>query len=102
RNCAKSGIRSRNLEVVTQDGYILQLDRVAGSKKSLPSDNKTAVLLLHGILDCSVTWLVSGPEVGYILTDQGHDVWLANVRGSRFLQKHLNLTTSDAEYRFDA
>ena len=51
-------------EVVTQDGYILQIiDRVAGSKKS-PLCDKTAVLLLHGILDCLVTWVVAGSEVG--------------------------------------
>ena len=51
-------------EVVTQDGYILQLDRIAGSKKNPPSNNKTAVLLLHGLLNCSITWLMLGPEVG--------------------------------------
>ena len=33
-----------------------------GSKKSPPSDNKTAVLLLHGMLDASPTWVVAGPE----------------------------------------
>ena len=26
--------------------------------------NKTPVLLLHGILDCSVTWIAAGPGVG--------------------------------------
>ncbi|CAD1468834.1 unnamed protein product, partial [Heterotrigona itama] len=60
----KAGYVVETYEVVTQDGYILQMDRVAGSKKSPPSDNKTAVLLLHGMLDCSITWLVAGPEVG--------------------------------------
>ena len=45
-----------------QDGYILRVDRITGSKKSSPTDNKTAVLLLHGILDASPTWLVEGPE----------------------------------------
>ena len=38
------------------------MDRIAGSNKSPPSDNKTAVLLLHGILDASPTWLVAGSE----------------------------------------
>ena len=38
------------------------MDRITGSKKRPPSDDKTAVLLLHGILDASPTWLVAGPE----------------------------------------
>ena len=40
----------------------MQVDRIVGSKKSPPSDNKTAVLLLHGMLDASPTWVVAGPE----------------------------------------
>ena len=60
----KAGYATESYEVVTQDGYILLVDRIVGSKKSPPSDNKTAVLLLHGILDCSITWIVAGPEVG--------------------------------------
>ena len=55
-------------EVVTQDdvyfGYILRVDRIAGSKKDPPSNDNTAVLLIHGILDCSITWLVLEPEIG--------------------------------------
>ena len=58
------GYAAESYEVVTEDGYILRLDRIAGSKKSPPSDNKTAVLLLHRILDASPTWLAAGPEVG--------------------------------------
>ena len=38
------------------------MDRITGSEKSPPSDNKTAVLLIHGVLDASPTWLVAGPE----------------------------------------
>ena len=38
------------------------MDKITESKKSLLSDNKTAVLLIHGILDASPTWLVAGPE----------------------------------------
>ena len=60
----KAGYSAESHEVVTQDGYILLVDRIAGSKKNPPSGNKPAVLLLHGILDCSVTWIVAGPEVG--------------------------------------
>ncbi|KOX68701.1 Lipase 1, partial [Melipona quadrifasciata] len=36
--------------------------------------------------------------LGYILVDQGYDVWLGNMRGNKYSQKHLNLTTSNPEF----
>ncbi|KOX68700.1 Lipase 1 [Melipona quadrifasciata] len=58
------------------------------------------LLLLHGLLDCSITWPATDLEVGlgYILVDQGYDVWLGNMRGNKYSQKHLNLTTSNPEF----
>lgn len=58
------GYVAESCEVVTREGHILRMDRITGSKKSPPSDNKTAVLLIHGIVDCSVTWFMAGPEIG--------------------------------------
>ncbi|CAD1469445.1 unnamed protein product, partial [Heterotrigona itama] len=60
----KAGYTAETYQVVTPDRYVLQLDRIAGSKKSPPSNNKTAVLLVHGVLDCSATWLLGGSEKG--------------------------------------
>ncbi|KOX71607.1 Lipase 3 [Melipona quadrifasciata] len=58
----QAGYSAESYDVVTQDGYILRMDRITGSKKSPPSDDKTAVLLVHGLFDASPTWLVAGPE----------------------------------------
>ena len=60
----KAGYVAETYEVVTRDRYVLQLDRITGSKRSPPSNNKPAVLLLHGVLDCSATWLLGNPEKG--------------------------------------
>ncbi|CAD1468415.1 unnamed protein product, partial [Heterotrigona itama] len=60
----KAGYTAETYQVVTPDRYVLQLDRIAGSKKSPPSNNKPAVLLVHGVLDCSATWLLGGSEKG--------------------------------------
>ncbi|KOX78516.1 Lipase 3 [Melipona quadrifasciata] len=65
----EGGYPAESYEVVTQDGYILRLERITGSKKCPPSENKTAVLLLHGILDASPTWLVAVPERALAMID---------------------------------
>ncbi|XP_043524712.1 lipase 3-like, partial [Frieseomelitta varia] len=96
----KADYVAETYQVVTEDRYVLQLDRIAGSVKSPPSGNKPAVLLLHGLLDCSSTWLLPGPEksLGFILADWGYDVWLGNVRGNRYSRKHLDFTPSDQKF----
>ncbi|KAK1138162.1 hypothetical protein K0M31_020463 [Melipona bicolor] len=96
----QAGYSVENYDVVTQDGYILRMERITGSKKSPPSDNKTAVLLVHGLLDASPTWLVAGPEraLGFMLADEGYDVWLGNVRGTRYSRKNSFLSTSDPNF----
>ncbi|CAD1474640.1 unnamed protein product, partial [Heterotrigona itama] len=58
----KAGYIAETYKVITQDGYILQLDRIAGSKKSPPSDNKIAALFLHGLLHASPMWLLASAE----------------------------------------
>ena len=38
------------------------MDRITGSKRSPAFDNKTVALLVHGLVDVSLTWLVASPE----------------------------------------
>jgi len=53
--------------VETDDGYILTLHRIA-------RPGATPVLLVHGLLDSSATWVMMGPNkglgkiIGYLLT----------------------------------
>ncbi|EDW12727.1 lipase 1 [Drosophila mojavensis] len=83
--------------VTTEDNYVLQVHRIArpGAKP---------VLLMHGLLDSSATWIMMGPHsgLGYFLYDAGYDVWLANARGNRYSRGHveLNPNTDKAYWSF--
>jgi pimeloyl-ACP methyl ester carboxylesterase len=71
------GYAYENLEVETDDGYILQMSRLP-NKQSL-----NCVYFQHGILDSCSTWITHGPaeSLGFEARDGGFDVYLGNYRG---------------------
>lgn len=48
------------------------------------------VLVVPGYFCSSADWVNMGPEksLGFLLADEGYDVWLANYRGTRWSRKH--------------
>lgn len=97
--------------ITTEDGYILECHRIS-------APGKQPVILMHGMLDSSATWVMLGPDkglgeldldiytqekivfrcffncvlkfiAGYILYNEGYDVWLANARGNVYSQRHI-------------
>jgi lysosomal acid lipase/cholesteryl ester hydrolase len=88
--------------VITDDGYILTLHNIPHGRNDKPSAAvRPAVLLQHGLLDCSGTWVFNFElqSLGFILADSGYDVWLGNIRGNTYGMRHTKYNPkTDAEF----
>ncbi|TKY47924.1 Triacylglycerol lipase 2 [Spatholobus suberectus] len=85
--------------VTTEDGYILSLQRLPAGRSGKKVD-KPPVLLQHGLFSDAITWLVNCPNesLGFILADNGYDVWLANTRGTKYSRGHRSFNPNDMAY----
>lgn len=52
------GYASETHNVVTEDGYILKVHRIS-------NPGKQPALLMHGVLDCSASWIMLGPKQAF-------------------------------------
>ncbi|XP_051117268.1 triacylglycerol lipase 2-like [Andrographis paniculata] len=94
------GYGCQEFQVTTDDGYILSVQRIPAGRTGEKLANRPPVLLQHGVLVDGMTWLVNPPEqsLAMILADDGFDVWISNIRGTRFSRGHVRLDPDDPEY----
>ncbi|XP_015276112.1 PREDICTED: lipase member M-like [Gekko japonicus] len=88
-------------DVVTQDDYILSIFRIPyGREENASTNSKPAVLLQHGMFGEASNWIASGSSnsLGFVLADNGCDVWLGSSRGSQWSKKHVSLSTEDENF----
>lgn len=95
----KSGYESEAHEVETEDGYLLTVHRIL-AKPQKRKFYKNPVFLMHGFVATSGDFIVTGKEnaLGFLLADNGYDVWLGNTRGNKYSTDHKNLSVDSTEF----
>lgn len=79
-------------KVVTEDGYILLLERIPNRA------SKHVLYLQHGIFDSAFAWVANGTAaLAYRSHDKGYDVFLGNFRGNG-TREHVRKNMTEAEY----
>ena len=73
-----AGFSHARYECETEDGYIVQLDRISNESAL------NVVLFMHGVLDSAQTWVVHGRDksAAYLAHKSGLDVFMGNFRGN--------------------
>ncbi|XP_063606385.1 lipase lipl-5-like [Penaeus indicus] len=110
------GYPSEIHQVVTDDGYILEVHRIPHGRNdvtrnhnriSTPErggngrrENRRVVFIQHCVLCSSADFVLNDPDqaLAFILADAGYDVWLGNARGNVYGRRHVRLSPDQREF----
>lgn len=106
------GFINENHTVTTKDEYKLSVNRMINpfAGLALGVNRLEPVLLVHGVLGSGISWLYNEPNgrvrpwpqnnhrpnvtdnsLGFLLSNNGFDVWIISVRGTSYSRSHVHL-----------
>ena len=89
-----AGYPAETHHVITEDGYILAVHRslkvllLQCSLFRIPQQGSPPVLYLHGYQSSSAEMVLTNQSLGFMMSEQGYDVWLINFRGNAYSRNH--------------
>ncbi|KAI5067872.1 hypothetical protein GOP47_0017005 [Adiantum capillus-veneris] len=91
------GYNCQEFKVPTTDGFWLGVQRISSRKFRA---SKGPAFLYHGLMQGGDIWVLNAPEesLGFLLVDNGYDVWLGSTRSSKFSYGHASFLRSDPEF----
>ncbi|XP_066475693.1 putative lysosomal acid lipase/cholesteryl ester hydrolase [Tiliqua scincoides] len=95
------GYPSEEYEILTADGYFLQVNRIPyGVHSPGKTGHRPVILLVHGLPTEGRCWIMNlpGNSLAFVLADAGYDVWILNCRGTTWSRKHLDLSIDQQQF----
>jgi len=89
------GYPFENYKVETEDGYILNLERLPQKQ------SKNVIYLQHGIMDSGFTWFAQNTEssaLALLAYDLGYDVYVGTLRGCLNTGEHIKKNISSKDF----
>lgn len=97
------GLELETFRITTDDGFVITLNRLYDPKIKIEElDKRKPILLVHGLMQSSASFLTSGyKSLAYLLIKNGFDVWLGDNRCGFEPEHVLYKESSDEMWDWD-